>query len=238
MRTAVRPHHFWVWMGILAGLVWTGARVAVPALTGQAIDEGIVPGNFDVALEWTAIILAVGVVQAICTGLRRYSAFRLAYRVETDLRMRLVAHLQRLHFAFHDHAQTGQLMANANTDIQQIQQVVLLIPLTIASVLTMIAVVVVLVLTSPAARVVRARGVAVLEHRGDAFHAPHVSGRALVAAGARRPVGGRRRERVGCARREGLRRGTSAGAAPRPSKPTTCSTVRSTRPGCARTSCR
>ena len=149
MRAAVRPHHFWVWMGILAGLVWTGARVAVPALTGRAIDEGIVPGNFDVALEWTAIILAVGVVQAICTGLRRYSAFRLAYRVETDLRMRLVAHLQRLHFAFHDHAQTGQLMANANTDIQQIQQVVLLIPLTIASVLTMIAVVIVLVLTSP-----------------------------------------------------------------------------------------
>ena len=49
--------------------------------------------------------------------------------------MRLVAHLQRLHFAFHDHAQTGQLMANANTDIQQINNVVLLIPLTIASML-------------------------------------------------------------------------------------------------------
>ena len=122
MRAAVRPHHFWVWMGILAGLVWTGARVAVPALAGQAIDEGIVPGNFDVALRWTAIILAVGVVQAVCTGLRRYAAFRLACRVETDLRMRLVAHLQRLHFAFHDHAQTGQLMANANTDIQQINK--------------------------------------------------------------------------------------------------------------------
>ena len=141
MRDAVRPLKVLVWMGILAGLVWTGARVAIPSLTGAAIDEGIVPGNFDVALEWTGIILAVGVIQAICTGLRRYAAFRLAYRVETDLRMRLVAHLQRLHFAFHDHAQTGQLMANANTDIQQIQQVVLLIPLTIASVLTMIAVV-------------------------------------------------------------------------------------------------
>ena len=34
--------------------------------------------------------------------------------------MRLVAHLQTLHFAFHDRAQTGQLMAYANTDIQQI----------------------------------------------------------------------------------------------------------------------
>ncbi len=149
MRDAVRPLHTLVWLGVLAGLGWTAARVAIPALTGQAIDEGIVPGNFEVALEWTGIILAVGVMQAICTGLRRYAAFRLAYRVETDLRMRLVAHLQRLHFAFHDHAQTGQLMANANTDIQQIQQVVLLIPLTIASVLTMVAVVVVLVLRSP-----------------------------------------------------------------------------------------
>ena len=47
--------------------------------------------------------------------------------------MRLVAHLQTLHFAFHDRAQTGQLMAYANTDIQQINNAVLLIPLTIAS---------------------------------------------------------------------------------------------------------
>jgi ATP-binding cassette subfamily B protein len=139
----------WVWLGIVAGVVWTGARVAVPALTGHAIDDGIVSGDFGIALEFTIAILAVGVVQAVCTGIRRYAAFRLAYRVETDIRMRLVAHLQQLHFAFHDTAQTGQLMANANTDIQQIQNVVLLIPLTIASVLTMIAVVAVLVLRSP-----------------------------------------------------------------------------------------
>ena len=39
------------------------------------------------------------------------------------MRMKLVAHLQRLHFAFHDHAQTGQLMAYANTDIQQVNNV-------------------------------------------------------------------------------------------------------------------
>jgi ATP-binding cassette subfamily B protein len=149
MRDAVKPLHTWVWLGILAGLGWTAARVAIPALTGRAIDQGIVPGDLDVALEWTVIILAVGLIQAICTGARRYAAFRLAYRVETNLRMRLVAHLQRLHFAFHDNAQTGQLMANANTDIQQIYMVVLLIPLTIASVLTMLAVVVVLVIRSP-----------------------------------------------------------------------------------------
>ena len=79
MRAAVRPHTVLVWLGIGAGLVWTVARVAIPALTGRAIDEGIAPGDYDVALEWiTAVILVVGAVQAVCTGLRRYAAFGLA----------------------------------------------------------------------------------------------------------------------------------------------------------------
>jgi len=149
MREAVRPQRSWVVLGILAGIVWTIARVSVPAVTGYAIDRGVVRGDTGSALRWTLVLLAAGVIQALCTGLRRYAAFRLALRVETDLRMRLVGHLQRLHFAFHDRAQTGQLMANANTDIQQIHMVVLLIPLTIASTLTMLTVVVILLVRSP-----------------------------------------------------------------------------------------
>ncbi|MGQ0826406.1 MAG: ABC transporter ATP-binding protein [Actinomycetota bacterium] len=149
MREAVRPHRTWVALGIAAGLGWTFARVSIPALTGYAIDRGIMRADTDSALRWTVAIVGVGAVQAVCTGLRRYAAFRLALRVETDLRMRLVGHLQRLHFAFHDRSQTGQLMARANTDIQQIHMVVLLIPLTIASTLTMLTVIVILVLRSP-----------------------------------------------------------------------------------------
>ena len=129
--------------------------------------------------------------------------------------MRLVAHLQRLHFAFHDHAQTGQLMANANTDIQQIHLVVLLIPLTIASVLTMIAVVDRAGAAQSRSRALRARGVAALEHRRDSIHAPHVSRRPGVAGGACRAVRRRRGERRRCARREGLRCRAVAEAQPR-----------------------
>ena len=36
-----------------------------------------------------------------------------------------------LHVAFHDRAQTGQLMSRANSDLQQIQAFVVMIPLTI-----------------------------------------------------------------------------------------------------------
>jgi len=149
MRRAVRPYARVVLLGILAGLLWAAARVAIPSLAGVAIDRGIAEDDWSVTLVWTGVILAAGLVQAVCTGLRRYAAFGLALRVETDLRMELVAHLQRLHFAFHDEAQTGRLMAHANTDIQQINNVVILIPLTIASTIQMAAVIVILVLQSP-----------------------------------------------------------------------------------------
>ena len=125
-------------------MLWTAAKLTIPLLAAAAIDDGMRHGDQGKVIRLTLIMVAVGVVQAICTGLRRYAAFRIALRTETDLRHRLFAHLQRLHFAFHDQAQTGQLMARANTDIQQVQTVVILIPLTIASLLTMSGVLVIM----------------------------------------------------------------------------------------------
>jgi ATP-binding cassette subfamily B protein len=141
MFEATRPQRWWVVSGVVAGFLWTAAKVTVPLLAAAAINEGMIEGDTGTTLTFVALMLAVGVVQAVCTGWRRYSAFRIALRVETDLRQRLFAHLQRLHFAFHDEAQTGQLMARANTDIQQIHMVVILLPLTAASTLTMAAVI-------------------------------------------------------------------------------------------------
>ncbi|HVJ98766.1 MAG TPA: ABC transporter ATP-binding protein, partial [Acidimicrobiia bacterium] len=149
MREAVGAHRNLMVLGIGAGVVWAVARVAVPTLAGKAIDDGLKADDWGSVIALTIAILVVGAFQAIATGLRRYAAFGLAWRVETDIRMKLVAHLQRLHFAFHDRAQTGQLMAYANTDIQQLNNTVLLIPLTIASTLQLVAVVIILFIESP-----------------------------------------------------------------------------------------
>ncbi len=140
MGSAIRPQRWWVVGGVAAGIVWTVAKLAVPLLAAAAIDDGMRQGDGGKVLTITLVMIGVGVVQAVCTGLRRYTAFRIALRTETDLRERLFAHLQRLHFAFHDQAQTGQLMARANTDIQQVETVVILIPLTAASAFTMVGV--------------------------------------------------------------------------------------------------
>ena len=145
IRATVRPHWKLLVLGVIAALMWTLAKLAVPLLVADAVDEGIIPGDSDAILRYSLLILAVGIVQGAGMGLRRYTAFRLAWRVETDLRERLFAHLQRLHFAFHDEAQTGQLMAHANTDIYQINQMLNLGPISLSSVFILIGVIVVMV---------------------------------------------------------------------------------------------
>jgi ATP-binding cassette subfamily B protein len=148
MGETIRPQRSWVVTGLVAGLCWTGARVTIPLLAAGAIDNGILESDEGAVIRYVIAIVAVGIVQAVCTGTRRYSAFRLALRVETNLRERLFTHLQRLHFAFHDEAQTGQLMARANSDMQQIHVVVVLLPLASASLLTMLAVLVIVLVKS------------------------------------------------------------------------------------------
>jgi ATP-binding cassette subfamily B protein len=144
LRRSIRRYRAWTVVGVLAGIVWTAAKVTIPSLSERAIDQGIVAGRSGALAHWAIAIVIVGLVSALCTGVRRYTAFGAAYRAETELRHRLFAHLQRLHFAFHDQSQTGQLMSRAATDLQQIQGFVVLIPITISNAATVLAVTVVL----------------------------------------------------------------------------------------------
>jgi ATP-binding cassette, subfamily B, bacterial len=148
LREVIRPYWRLTAAGVTAGMIWTAAKVSVPALTATAIDKGILSHRHGALLRFALIILAVGVVSAVCTGTRRYLAFRVGWRVEADLRERLYAHLQRLHFAFHDEAQTGQLMARAATDLQQIQGLIVFVPITIANALTVAGVAAVMVVVN------------------------------------------------------------------------------------------
>ena len=121
--------------GVSAGLVWTGCRVLIPLFTGIAIDHGIRHDHVSSLAGWAIAIAVIGAISATCSGLRRYSAFRVAYSVETEMREGMFSNLQRLDFRFHDQSQTGQLMARAATDLQQINQLVVMIPMTMANVL-------------------------------------------------------------------------------------------------------
>ena len=134
----------WIPIGLTASTVWVGAKIVVPLAAAAAIDEGFAPYDSAVILKWCAVIVALGIVAAVCAGFRWYSAFYVGHRTEHVLRSQLFAHLQQLHFGYHDRAQIGNLMARANLDLRQINQLVVFTPVLAANVVMVVGILAVL----------------------------------------------------------------------------------------------
>ena len=102
-------------------MVSTAFVLIIPLLISEAIDTVLSDGEL-MALTW----LAVAVVGA--GAMRGVSAFGNAYLTEVvsqktayDIRNALYDKLQRLSFAFHDQAQTGELMSRGTADVEAIR---------------------------------------------------------------------------------------------------------------------
>lgn len=102
-------------------MVSTAFVLIIPLLISEAIDTVLSDGELR-ALTW----LAVAVVGA--GAMRGISAFGNAYLTEVvsqktayDIRNALYDKLQRLSFAFHDQAQTGELMSRGTADVEAIR---------------------------------------------------------------------------------------------------------------------
>jgi len=169
IRDTLRDQRRGIAIGVVVGLAWTVGRVTAPLMVSLAIDRGIVADDMTALLWWSIAVAGAGLVAATFTGLRRWFAFRESRWAETKLRDRLFAHLQRLHFAFHDEAQTGELMSRANTDLQQVQHFIVLIPLTISNAFTVAAVTVILGLISPVLTLLALGGLPFLNWMGKRF---------------------------------------------------------------------
>ena len=142
MLDTLRPRRVGVALGVVTGLAWSLSKVSIGLLVKQAVDRGIEGGSGGRGDTGSLVTWAIAIGRrrasssGVLTGVRRYLAFREARLVEKRLRDRLFAHVQRLHFAYHDEVQAGQLMSRGNTDLQQVQAFVVMIPLTIANAMT------------------------------------------------------------------------------------------------------
>jgi ATP-binding cassette subfamily B protein len=137
------------WLSIASALVWMVVVVIVPYVEKLVIDRAISGGRRELLAPLVGVLLAVGVVKALGVGGRRWFAFRLSYRAETDLRNRIFEHVQRLAFAFHDRTATGELMARASSDLSQVRLVFAMLPITIANIAMFGIIGVVLIVLDP-----------------------------------------------------------------------------------------
>ena len=83
---------------VLAGLAM-GATVAIPWLTGRAIDE-IDSGDRDGLTTLVLVIAGVALLRVVLSVARRLVAGRVSLGVEVDLRNLVYAHLQSLELGF------------------------------------------------------------------------------------------------------------------------------------------
>jgi len=128
-------------ISILAALVWMAVTVVNPYLQKLVVDHAIEEGQRNLLVPLVLILLLAGLMRAVSIGWRRWYAFKLAYRYEVDLRGRIFSTIQRLGFDFYDHSSAGSLMARASTDLTQVRLVYMILPITLANIITVIMVV-------------------------------------------------------------------------------------------------
>jgi subfamily B ATP-binding cassette protein MsbA len=68
-----------------------------------------------------AAVLAIAVLDAICTYAEKYLTTSVAQWISYDLRLTIYAHIQKLSLAFHDNKRTGDLISRVTDDIEAIQ---------------------------------------------------------------------------------------------------------------------
>lgn len=105
-----------------------GFMVLMPVFVQFAIDRGLDINDAGVAVGDKGILIWFGVAIVVISLLRgafsygqTYVGEWLASKVSFDLRNDIYNHLQRLSFAYHDKAQTGQIMSRATQDVEGVR---------------------------------------------------------------------------------------------------------------------
>ncbi|MGW4995054.1 ABC transporter ATP-binding protein [Streptomyces mirabilis] len=106
----------------------------VPLITKVIIDDVI--GNHSKSMApWAGALIAAAVVVYVLTYIRRYYGGRLALDVQHDLRTEMYGTITRLDGRRQDELSTGQVVGRATSDLQLIQGLLFMLPMTIGNVL-------------------------------------------------------------------------------------------------------
>ncbi|MFD4571329.1 ABC transporter ATP-binding protein [Streptomyces sp. NPDC058417] len=106
----------------------------VPLITKVIIDDVIGDRSRDMA-PWAGALIGAALVVYVMTYIRRYYGGRLALDVQHDLRTEMFATITRLDGRRQDELSTGQVVGRATSDLQLIQSLLFMLPMTIGNVL-------------------------------------------------------------------------------------------------------
>jgi ATP-binding cassette, subfamily B, bacterial len=122
----LRPHKKWIW--ILVGIVVAenAARLSIPFLVKEGIDNGIPPiqesGDTSFLFTVVGIVLGAIVVQAVTRQTFLVLSGRIGQDMLFELRRRVFRHFQKLSPAFHDDYTSGRVISRQTSDVDAIYE--------------------------------------------------------------------------------------------------------------------
>ncbi|MFB7589675.1 ABC transporter ATP-binding protein [Streptomyces sp. NPDC056169] len=117
-----------------SSLVGMAVLALVPLVTKVIIDDVVGTKTRDLGV-WTGLLIGAAVLVYVLTYVRRYYGGRLALDVQHDLRTDMYGTITRLDGRRQDELSTGQVVGRATSDLQLIQGLLFMLPMTIGNVL-------------------------------------------------------------------------------------------------------
>ncbi|RLC68898.1 MAG: hypothetical protein DRH97_01605, partial [Chloroflexi bacterium] len=119
--TFVRKYRWLLLMAFFCMMASTAFLLIIPQLISQAVATVLSDAERS-DLVWLAVaVIGAGAMRGISAFGNSYLTEVISQRTVYDIRNALYDKLQRLSFAFHDHAQTGELMSRATADVEAIR---------------------------------------------------------------------------------------------------------------------
>ncbi len=122
LRGYLKPFRVQMIVMFAAAIGSVAAEIAIPLLTKSVIDGAIARGAKHLLIPLGLAALGLGVAEGLLNLIRRWIQADAVAQIEKTIRDDLYAHLQRLHAAFHDAWQSGQLLSRATTDLATIRR--------------------------------------------------------------------------------------------------------------------
>ncbi|GAA2256453.1 ABC transporter ATP-binding protein [Streptomyces ruber] len=131
-----------------ASLAGMAVMALVPLITKVIIDDVIGDGTREMA-PWAGLLIGAAVLVYALTFVRRYYGGRLALDVQHDLRTEMYDAVTRLDGRRQDELSTGQVVGRATSDLQLIQGLLFMLPMTIGNIALFVISLVVMAWLSP-----------------------------------------------------------------------------------------
>ena len=126
LRTHLAPYRRWLGAVVVLQLVGTIASLYLPSLNAEIIDNGVAKGDTDYIMHIGGWMLAVSLVQIVCSITAVYFGARTAMSVGRDLRGTIFRRVGEFSSREMAHFGAPSLITRNTNDVQQVQMLVVM----------------------------------------------------------------------------------------------------------------